>query len=101
MTTLNNSSKKRRRRGRRIASNDIYSTLILDEVLMGEVGFVSRDIWNELYGGITAEEDDGGKKTMNYQPRRIPQNIYRCCRYYFDLETNFVILFDLVIYSCI
>ncbi|KAK6340660.1 peroxisomal assembly protein [Orbilia brochopaga] len=47
------------RRGRRIASNDIHATLVLDETLMGEVGFVSRDIWNELYGGITAEEDDG------------------------------------------
>ncbi|KAF3309568.1 peroxisomal assembly protein [Orbilia oligospora] len=47
------------RRGRRIASNDIHATLVIDETLMGEVGFVSRDIWNELYGGITAEEDDG------------------------------------------
>ncbi|EPS42931.1 hypothetical protein H072_3046 [Dactylellina haptotyla CBS 200.50] len=47
------------RRGRRIATNDIHATLILDETLMGEVGFVSRDIWNELYGGVTVEEDEG------------------------------------------
>ena len=51
---------KKRRRGRRIASNDIDATLILDETLMGEVSFVSRDIWNELFGGITIEDDDSG-----------------------------------------
>ncbi|KAF3933856.1 hypothetical protein ABW19_dt0201788 [Dactylella cylindrospora] len=50
---------RKRRRGRRIASHDIHAMLVLDETLMGEVGFVSRDIWNELYGGITPEEDDG------------------------------------------
>ena len=61
MAPISQNTKKRRRRGKRIAANDIDAKLVLDEILMGEVGFVSRDIWNELYGGITTEEDDGGK----------------------------------------